>query len=235
MKMDDFLGKMVATFMHKQMFHLKSICILVDADQNPDALIIARSAYENMACLLWSAHGPSRENRPRRWFLHEIKERYCKMRNGEYNDLDFDPKIRVAIIQIVQEYADILLTKNARKKILQGKEISIDPDPFIIKKLPPFDHIIKDKSLEGKINQDASQLYKLLSKWSHGDPQGMGLVFSFDEDLLLRNDITYKYLGGCAIEIGLQSLLNTAILFNSHFELDFEDRLMDFKNRFSEL
>jgi hypothetical protein len=72
---DDFLGAMADIFMHMQMDHLKSICILVNADQNPDALIISRSSFENMALLLWSAHGPPRENRPRKWFLNEIKER----------------------------------------------------------------------------------------------------------------------------------------------------------------
>jgi hypothetical protein len=233
---NDFLGAMADAFMHKQIDHLKSICILVDADQNPDALIIARSSYENMALLLWSAHGPSRENRPRRWFLCEIKERYCEMIKGEYNDLEgLDPKIRETIVQYVQEYADMLLTKNAKRTLFQGKALSIDHDPFIIKKLPSFGNIIKDKSLDGKINQKAAQLYKLLSKWPHGDPQGMGFVFSHEGNCLLHNEIICKYLGGCAIVIGIQSLLNTAILFNNHFELDFQGRLAELKKQYSKL
>jgi hypothetical protein len=70
---NDFLGAMADAFMHKQIEHLKSICILIDNGQNPDALIIARSAYENMALLLWAAHGPDtslRDTRPLKWFAY---------------------------------------------------------------------------------------------------------------------------------------------------------------------
>lgn len=233
--MNDFLGAMADAFLHKQIDHLKSICVLVDADQNPDALIIARSSYENMALLLWSAYGPSRENRPRRWFLFEIKERYCKMIKGEYNDLGLDPKIRETIVQYVQEHADMLLTKNAKRTLSQGKALSIDHDPFIIEKLPSFGNIIKDKSLEGKIDKKAAQLYKLLSQWPHGTAQGIGLVFSHDGDFFSRDVVTDKYLGGCAIMIGLQSLGDTAILFNDHFKLDFHDKLEELRKQYTEL
>jgi len=46
---NDFLGAMTDAFMHKQIAHLKSICILVEANQSPDALIIARSSYPHFA------------------------------------------------------------------------------------------------------------------------------------------------------------------------------------------
>jgi hypothetical protein len=88
---------------------------------------------------------------------------------------------------------------------------------------------------KGKIDQKAYQLYQILSKWPHGTSQGIGMVFGHDGNCFLHDEVNCKYFGGCAIVIGLQSLLNTAILFNDHFKLDFQDRLMEVKKRFSEL
>jgi hypothetical protein len=233
---NDFLGAMADVFMHKQMDHLKSICILVDAEQNPDALIIARSSFENMALLLWSAHGPPRENRPRRWFLYEIKESYCKMMKGEYDDLGLDPKkFETAIHQDIQKYADILLTKAAKKNLHQGKALSIDPDPFVIRRLPPMKNIFDELKKEGKIDQKAYPLYQILSQWPHGTPQGMGMVFRHDGNFFSHDKATDKYLGGCAIMTGLQSLNITASLFDDHFKLDFQDRLEELRKQYLEL
>ena len=55
-----------------------------------------------------------------------------------------------------------------------------------------------------------------------------GNCFSCDEDIR-------KYLGGCAIVVGIESLGRSAILFNDHFELNFQDRLAELGKRFSEL
>ena len=70
----DLLGVMIYMFTQKLIDHLKSICILIDAGQYQDATIIARSSYESMGLLLWSAHGPTgnlRESRPLQWFAYE--------------------------------------------------------------------------------------------------------------------------------------------------------------------
>ena len=113
------------------------------------------------------------------------------------------------------------------RKLNQGKTLS-DPD-FIIKKLPQFKHMLDDKLLAGKIEQRAYALYKLLSKWPHGDPQGMGMTFEHDGECFSLNDANCEYFGGCAIHLGVISLGRTAILFNDHFGLDFGERLAEFR------
>lgn len=188
-----------------------------------------------MALLLWSAHGPPRENRPRRWFLYEFKESYCKMMKGEYSDVVLDPKTEAAIRQDIQEYADLLLTKAAKEKLHQGKALSINPDPFIIKHLPPIKNIFDELKGKGEIDQKAYPLYQILSQWPHGTPQGMGMVFRHDGNFFSHDEATDKYLGGCAIMTGLQSLNITAILFNDHFKLNFQDRLEESRKRYFEL
>jgi len=232
-KENDFLGAMTDAFMHKQMAHLKSICILVEANQSPDALIIARSSYESMALLLWAAHSPPRINRPRQWFLYEIKERYCEWIKGKYKDLDLSPEVKKSLTQNVQDYADILLTGKGRKKLLRDKPLEVND--FIIRKLPQFQQILEDESLDGKIDRNAYALYKLLSKWPHGAPQGIGMVFQHDGKCLSPDGITCKYLGGCALHLGVISLGTTAILFNDHFKLGFDDRLTELGKRYSDL
>jgi hypothetical protein len=233
--MNDFLGAMADSFMHKQIDHLKSICILVDANQNPDALIIARSSFENMALLLWATYGPSRENRPRQWFLNEIKESYCKMIKGEYGYTNLDPIVETAILQDIQDYSDVLLSKAARKKLNDGNAKSFEPNSFIIASIPPIKSIFDELNKEGRIDQKAYPLYKVLSQWHHGTPQGMKMIFHHDGNSFLHDESTDKYLGGCAIMFGLQSLGNTAVVFNDHFKLDFHDQLEESRKRFAQL
>ena len=232
---NDFLGAMADAFLLKQIDHLKSICILVDANQDPDALIIARSSFENMALLLWAAHGPSRENRPRQWFLTEIKETYCRMDQSEYGDISLDSKKESAILQYIQDYADVLLTKAARKKLHQGKTVSIDRNSFAIKRIPSVKNIFDELKKKGRLDQRSYLLYQILSQWPHGTPQGMGMVFRHDGNYLSHAENIDKYLGGSAIMFGLQSLGNTAILFNDHFKLDFHYRLEESRKLYSQL
>jgi len=233
----DFLGAMADAFMHKQIDNLKSICILVDNGQNPDALIIARSAYENMALLLWAAHGPDtslRETRPLKWFAYEYIEGYRQIIQNKNRDADIASGAKTAIYRGVQEYADIFLTNKAEEDLRQGKTLSIDP---FIKGWPSenLSDRVDELKKKGYIDQNAYQLYQILSQWLHGTPQGMGMVFRHDGNCFLQDEYTCKYLGGCAIHIGIQSLANTAVLFNNHLRLDFTDRLNELKNKYNEL
>jgi hypothetical protein len=132
-QMDDYLGAMADAFIHMQIDNLKSICILVENDQNPNALTIARSAHEHMVLLLWAAHGPNIEERPRKWFANEYFERYREIVEGKYNDTDIESKVKTDIYQGVQEHADIFLTNKAEDDLRQGKTLSNDP---FIKGLP---------------------------------------------------------------------------------------------------
>jgi len=233
---NDFLGAMADAFMHKQIEHLKSICILIDNGQNPDALIIARSAYENMALLLWAAHGPDtslRDTRPLKWFAYEYIERYREMIQHKNRYRDVESNVKTAIYRGVQEYADIFLTKEAKEDLYQRKTLSSDP---FIRGWPSENHRARVNELKekGYLDQKAYQLYQILSQWPHGTPQGMGMVFLHDGNCFLQDEYTCKYLGGCAIRIGIISLGNTVVLFNDHLRLDFDDRLTELKKQFDE-
>jgi hypothetical protein len=233
----DFMGAMTDAFMHKQIDHLKSICILVDNDQNPDALIIARSAYENMVLLLWAAHGPDtgpRETRPIKWFAYEYIERYREIIKSNNRCIDAESDAKTDIYHGVQEYADIFLTKEAEEDLRQSKTPSTDP---FIRGWPSDNHRARVDELgkKGYIDEKAYQLYQLLSQWPHGTPRGMGIVFLHDGNCLQPDESTCKYLGGCSIVIGIQSLANTAVLFNNHFRLDFHNRLNELGDQYKKL
>ncbi len=120
----DLLGVMADVFMQKLTDHLKSILVLVDAGQYQDATIIARSSYESMGLLLWSANGPKenfRESRPLQWFAYEFIDRYYQMERYRQLGIEPDPETEKTIRQGVQEYADLFLTKDASRAIRQGK------------------------------------------------------------------------------------------------------------------
>lgn len=226
----DYLGAMADAFINKQIADLKSICILVDNDQNPSALIIARSIYENMALLQWSAFGPNTEERPRKWFANEYIARYREILAG----YKIEPKIEKIIFRGVQEHGDIMLTPKAENDLLQFKSLSNDP---FIRRWPDkgYREIIEELARNGYMGGNSYIIYKLLSQWLHGTPQGMGLIFQHNGNRFLQDVTICKYLGGIAIWIGTISLGNTAVLFNNHFGSNFKDRLAKSRDRFSEL
>jgi len=226
-EINDYLGMMADIFLHKQIGHLRSICILVDANQTPDALIIARSAFENMILLMWAAYGPPRKNLPRQWFLYEIKEGYFN------KDQDLDPENQKWRIQNVKDYEDIILTPRGKEKLHLSKTL-LDSD-FTVNKLPSIKNMLETKWLKERILENESLkgkeylIYQILSQLPHGTPQGMKMIFRHDGNCLSQDGPICKYLGGVAVALGVQSLIRTVYLFHEHFKLDFHDKLGKFK------
>jgi hypothetical protein len=99
---------------------------------------------------------------------------------GEYKELGIDPNFETDIRQYIQIYADILLTKAAKKKLHLGKALPIYPDPFVLGRLPPTKNMFDELKKKGEIDQKAYPLYQILSQWPHGTPQGSGMVFRRD-------------------------------------------------------
>ena len=228
----DFLGMMIDMFMHKIMDHLTSICILVDAGQYHDATIIARSSYESMGLLLWSANGLDsnlRDSRPFQWFAYEYIDRYYQMEQYHQLGIEPDPKTEKEIRQGVQEYADLFLTNKANEAIKQGKA----PKKRLFKDRIKFGNILNDLKENGLIDREAHQRYAMLSQWPHGTSQGMGIVFCIDGNRISRDKATCKSLGADAIIIGIRSLGDTAFLFNDHFSLNFHKKLEESHKSFS--
>jgi hypothetical protein len=229
----DLLGVMIDMFTQKLIDHLKSIRILVDAGQYQDATIIARSSYESMGLLLWSAHGPTgnpRESRPLQWFAYEYIDRYHQMERYHQLGMEPNPETEKTIRQGVQEFADLFLTNDASRAIRQGKA----PKKRLFKDRIKFGNVIDELKEKGLIDPEAHQRYAMLSQWPHGTSQGMGMVFCNDGKRVSLDTDTCKSLGADAIIIGIRSLGDTALLFNDHFRLDFRDKLMESHKSFSD-
>jgi hypothetical protein len=228
----DLLGVMIDVFTQKLIDHLKSICILVDAGQYQDATIISRSSYESMGILLWSAHGPAnnpRDSRPLKWFAYEYIDRYRQM--DRYRQLGMEPNSETekAIRKGVQEFADLFLTEKAEKSIGRGEP----PKKPLFRDRVKFGNIVTELKENGLIDPQVHQRYAMLSQWLHGTSQGMGLVFQYDGKRLSKENGICKSLGADAIIIGIHSLSNSVLLFNDHFNLDFQDKLRDSQGSFS--
>ena len=164
------LGAMVDAFCHKQIDHLKSICILVKAEQYNDAQIICRSSIESLYLLLWSAYGPKDkpgEVRPIQWFAYEGIEGYRKIMRDVSYELDFN--YETIIFQIVNDYGYLFLTDKAKRN--KHKSNQWDDDPFI-KRWPPNNSEIIDELKElGLLNPELQYyegLYKNYCQWMHG-------------------------------------------------------------------
>ena len=229
----DLLGVMIYIFAQKLIDHLKSICILADAGQYQDATIIARSSYENMGLLLWSAHCPTgnpRESRPLQWFAYEYIDRYHQMERYHRLGIEPNPETERAIRRGVQEYADLFLTKDASNDIRRGEV----PKKRLFRDRTKFGNIVDELKEKGLIDPEAHQRYAMLSQWPHGTSQGMGIVFRNDGKRISLDKDTCKSLGADAIIIGIRSLGDTALLFNDHFGLDFRDKLKEHHKSFSE-
>jgi hypothetical protein len=209
----------------------------------PDSIKMPKSSldphFEGMCLLLWLTHGPNdnfEENRPLKWFAYEYIERYRQMNKGNFDEI-MDLNTKKAILQGVQEYSHLFLTNEAIDLLRQGKDLPCDP--FIkgwpSKKLPA---IVEELQNQGLIDQKVKHyeaLYGSLSQWLHWTPQGMGSLFCYDGNRISYDADKCKFKGVGAIIIGLQSLANSAFLFNNHFKLNFGDKLAELGEKYSEL
>lgn len=235
-EIDDFIGPILDTFTSKQIDHLRSICILIDSGQYQDAEIIGRSSFEGMCLLLWLVNGHKEENRPLKWFAYEYIERYRQM---IYLNEIIDQTAQKIILQGVQDYAHLFLTRNSNELLRQGKALTLNPDPFakgwpsenipqIVEELKKFDLV--DPEIEYY-----EKLYGCLSQWTHWTPQGIGGSFKYEENRLTYDMNMRKFKGAGAIIFGIQSLDKSAYLFNAHFKSGFFEMLDDFGQRYLKL
>jgi len=228
----DYLGLMIDTFTNKQIEHLKSICLLVEAKQYPDAEIVSRVSIEGMYLLLWAAHGP-KDNpgkiRPLKWWSYQFIEEYRKMIKNDVNDIDL--KIETAIFEGVKEYSHLFLTKKYKDLLRRGKVKESPDDPYIVRwPSENLEQITEELENLGKISSQFfhyKTVYRGFSQWLHWTPRGIGKVFCWDINNISRNTNNCEFMGVGAIIMGLQSLATSAHLFNDRFKLDFQGKLND--------
>ncbi len=198
------------------------------------AEIIVRSSFEGMCLLSWLVNGPKEEKRPLKWFAYEYIEGYRKM--NYFNEI-IDKETKKVTLRGVQEYAHLFLTKKAIDFLGQGKVLS--PDPFIkgwpSKNVPEIVEELKKLHLVDPDIKYYEKLYGCLSQWTHWTPQGIGGAFKFVDNRLFNDLEKRKFKGAGAIIFGIQSLANSAYLFNTHFQLSFQDKLDDFEEIYKKI
>lgn len=236
---NDTLGLMIASFTHKQIYHLKSICILVKSGQYKDAEIICRSSVEGMYLLLWSTYGP-KDNpgriRPLCWAAHDGIDEYRRMIESDTEEIDL--KTETAIFDAVKEYGYLLRSEKSKKNLRQGKPL---PDFPYIKRWPEdymdYREIVKELEdlglLDPKLNH-YDGVYRGFSQWLHWTPGSFKKVFDYDENRISQNLDHCKFVGSGAITLGLYPLATSLNLFNDHFKLNFQNRLIELSTEYNQ-
>jgi hypothetical protein len=229
---EDFLGAMADIFSHKQIDHLKSICILVDAGQYPDAEIISRSSVEGMYLLLWSVYGP-KDNpgkiRPSIWWAYQCIEEYRRLAKCGVDEIDLEKE--TIIFQYAQKYGHLCLSEKAKGFLKEGKPLPDDP---YIKRWPDKDYsqIVAELKELGQIEPKLLHyegIYRGFSQWSHWTARGIGRVFSYETDHISHNVAFCEFIGAGAITVGLEALGRSISLLNDHFKLGFQDKITDWE------
>ena len=229
-EINDHLGVMIISFTQGQIDHFKSICVLVDSEQYPDAEIISRACIEGLYILLWSAWGP-KDNpgkiRPLHWRVHEYFKEYDQMIKCNVNEIDFETETK--IFNQIPINSHKFLTKEAIDSIRQGKAL---PEAPFNSRWPAKNNrdIILELIELDLIDQlpHYQVFYEGQSQWLHWTPRGFRKMLSYDKETgIFHNKDNCLRIGVGSIMIGFQCLFRTLLLFESHFGAGFLDRLSD--------
>lgn len=220
----DHLALMSLCFVSKQIEHLRSIRILVDAKQYRDAGLIARSMIEGLCILLWAARKP--QNRPLHWRSYAWVEDYKLMLKKEKAEEKVDPAYKSKIIEQLRIYGAEFLTLEAKKK--QSNHLPLPRDPYRNKWIDKNVYEIC-KEVEGDLLYE--KIYRETSQWIHWTIKGMSsAIHQKDMEFMYVN--TSADMGATALASGFQSLFKSAKLLDSHLTLGFGDKLDDIFNNY---
>ena len=122
---DDHLGFMTLSFVSKQMEHLRSICILVDAGRDRDAGLIARVMVEGLGLLLWAARQPA--TRPLQWRGYAWVVDWRLVRQMEQSGVQIDPSRMSQIDRQLKTLGSIMFSTKAQKAHQAGNSLPTDP------------------------------------------------------------------------------------------------------------
>ena len=219
---EDHLAFMSLCFVSKQVEHLKTICILVDAGQHKDAGLIARSMIEGMFLLLWAAHDPLK--RPLLWRTYALVEDFRLMREKERAGEEIEPSHKLKIMEQLNIYGEQFLTNKAKEAM--RKNLPVPEDPYCKnwsgKQIWEICEEVKGHLLY-------EQIYKDTSQWIHWTPRGLGTSIRRDNRIVHYMDES-KDVAATALASGFQSLLQLTELIDSHLALGFTGRLTELRN-----
>lgn len=227
-KEDDHLGFMECTVVCKQLEHLKSISLLVDANQNRDAWGISRIMLEGVALLIRVAAKPELASKWRVCFwVDQLKQLENAFKLPNYPEYKADiPRYKEELQLNLEKYGRPFLKLESKDK----SQEEITPNDYLTdwkrgedeKGKPQIRKIFSDGGLE----RYYEAFYSDASGWIHWDP------INTQEAVLREHDgFTYENdsrpLGGAALAASSFALWGSAYLLNDHFKLGFSDRLME--------
>lgn len=213
----DHLAFMSLCFVSKQVDHLKSICLLVDAGQHKDAVLIARSMIEGMYLLLWAAQ--NFVTRPLLWRSYAYVEDLRLMNKKEQMGEKIVPSEKTALLTQLKKYGPQFYTKEAQKS--QSDNRPLPDKPY---RKTWSGKTVADISKEVKGQLLYEEIYKEMSTWIHWSPRGIGTSIrrGSQEVLYVREA---SDMAAMSLASGFQSLLEATTLADAHLTLGYADRL----------
>ena len=221
-KPDDHLAFMALGFTCAQLEHLKAICTLVDAGHHKDAALIARTMIEGLCGLLWAAQKP--ESRPLLWRRFSIIDDFRIVDPAVWKA---NPRAAQELEEKLKRYGPDFYTKKAKQAEKQGKPLPKDP----YWRRWSEDHPVKDLCDEVKAGDLYERIYRDVSCWIHWSPRGIGRCLEV-EGPQVKYRMDAPDMAATALAAGFQSLLETALVLDSHLELDFGKKMEELRTRF---
>lgn len=213
----DHLALMSLCFVSKQIEHLRSVRILVDAKQYRDAGLIARSMIEGLCILLWAANKP--QIRRLHWKAFAWVDDYKLMLRKEKAGEEVNPSDKSRIIEQLGIYGSEFLTPKAKKR--QDNQLPLPRDPYRNRWIDQNVYEIC-KDVEGDLLYE--KIYREISQWIHWTVKGMSPAIHLkDMDFSYIN--TSADIGATALASGFQCLFESAKLLDFHLKLGFSEKL----------
>jgi len=202
------MGLMAFSFVHKQMEHIKSVCILIDNQQYRDAWGISRIMFEGLVLLLWSSRDYTRAYNWRSYmWVGEFKQWYGK---PEYllKQKEIELNLKTHCTQFL------------RKKSKNKPQDQIIPDDYFKQWYigirdegkSPVPLNTEEMIDEIKLKLLYHPAYNLVSGWFHWDSYIFDQILKSEVDC--ANYAETKWLGLIAYESGYRSLLACAAIFD---------------------
>lgn len=218
----DHLGFMTLCFVSKQMEHLRSVCMLIDAGRDRDAALIARSMVEGLGLLLWAALKPT--ERPLLWRSYVWVEDWRLLQTKEAAGEDTETSQKLEIQAQLDGYGHQFLTRKAKRRIAAGHPLPSDPYR------PNWAGVtIADVLREVGGLPLYESIYRQISGWIHWSPGAIGMAIE-------RNQGSVGYVeadpesAATALAAGFQALFETVRELDAHFECGFADRLTELRD-----
>lgn len=223
-KETDHLAFMSLCFVSKQIEHLKSICLLIDAGQHKDAALIARSMIEGMYLLLWAAQEST--TRPLLWRSYAYVEDFRLMNKKEQMGEEIVSAEKTALLGQLKKYGPRFYTKEAQKA--HSDNLPLPDDPY---RKTWSGKTVADISKDVKGQLLYREIYKEISAWIHWSPRGIGTsIRRGNQEVLYIHDAVD--MAAMSLASGFQSVLETASLLDAHLTLGFVDRLTTLRDTY---